>query len=230
MAPANTYTGYVIERDDNGVEYILRHSGDDPKKTLQYMLQGDLFSLVLFLESTSNIDTLIHYWHEIPRCTGARRLDYVLQSRALLMAFASNEHTPGHIIDKAVAGPNAYGDIYLGIEPNIIKRFVSHPNCTEEITAKRDEKIMRIGGFEQGEFDDLIAGVHRATVACMKDPELADRLRSVKEEKGTGSQRVMRFDPEDVAAVGADFVERNYVALFGVNYDETTGTFTGYAD
>lgn len=229
MSTAFNNLGYVIDKDDNGVEYIVHNSGDNPHRSIKKLLKEDLFSLVIFLENTDNSDTLSYYWHEIPRASLCA-LDYIAQSRALLLAFAYNKHTPESVISDAIGNINPYGDLYLGIEPNITDVFIEHHNCPQEAVKKFNERNERIGKREQEEFDALARDVARANAAYAKDDDLLNRMRSVKEERGLGLQRVMRFNKEDVEALGADYVRRNFVHLFGVEYNEKTGTFTGYID
>lgn len=231
--------GYTVVEDDSATGYLLEKKGEHidhdnlqqvAKRTLTTLLRGDLYSLVSFLEHTDHAKSLEFYWDAIPRCNRGARLDYLNQSRALLLAFAGNSHTSTRIIEEVLTEPSPYGDLYMGVEPDIARKFVDHPSCTDEIADKHKERTERFGGYTQQDFEDLIASESKATAAFMEDKDLLERMRNVREEDRGGLERVMRFNPRDVEKLGLDYVRRNFVRLFGATYNKTTGEFVGYID
>ena len=218
---------YPIVTTEEGIKHILLNEGAKPQPSLRFLLHNDFSTLVKFIENLDHAPTLEYYWD----CLKKENKDYFYHSRDLLFAFVSNTNTPTSIIENLVSKKSRFDDIYLGIEPEIIDMFANHNNSTEEIVQLAEQNYPPKDFGEKNPFDTWINRYNQAQQAFDKDPGLAQRLSSVKEQHSrVPSQRVMKFEPEDVEAVGADYLMRRYVFLFGAEINETTGVVTGYID
>lgn len=148
----------------------------------------------------------------------------------MLEAFASNSNTPREILENVLLNAVPYGEMYLGVEPEILDMFLDHPNSDSVLVREHKDRCSRMGEYSQGEFDELRALTEQAERAFEADPDLYERMRSVREVSISRTQKSKTFDPEDVEKVGVEYVYRNFVPLFGAEYDEKTGTFTGWID
>lgn len=217
---------YTTQQDDKGVEHIYTTPEKNDKQSIATLLNEDIYSLALFIHNAHNPQTLQFYWEEIPKAQ-INRLDYFTHGAALLTAFAENENTTYSIAKEVLAGkPTKYGDIWMGIEPDIKDKFLKLPCVDEKLKHKYHDKTAR---YSQQEFNDVYDNLAKAHVALANDPELKKRLRSVKEQHYGRGMRLMQFDPEDVEAVGLEYLYRYHIHLFGVEY-HGNGKVVGYID
>lgn len=224
-------TEYLVITDKPGNSTEQARMDNDPYKySLETAFSEDFDTLVDFIASTDNPQTLAHYWHAIPYAGRGYRIDYFTQSRPVLEAFASNSNTPREILENVLLNAVPYGEMYLGVEPEILDMFLNHPNSDRTLVEEYKDRCSRMGEHSQGEFDELQALTERAERAFEADPDLYERLRSVREASISRTQKSKTFNPEDVEKVGVEYVYRNFVPLFGAEYDEKTGTFTGWID
>lgn len=216
---------YPIITTPEGIKYILLNENSDPKPSLHFLLYNDLSTLVKFIENLEHAPTLEYYWFSLQE----KHKDYFVHSRDLLFAFVSNPNTPTSVIENLVSKKSKFDDIYLGIEPEVIDMFVNHNNSNEVVAQLAKKNYPDNPYAQQDSFDTWIDRYDHAQQAFNKDPELAQRLSSVKEQHTyLPSQRVKKFNPEDIQAVGADYLMRRYVSLFGAQLDESSGVVTGY--
>lgn len=217
---------YITQQDDKGVEHIYTTPETNDKKSIATLLNEDIYSLALFIHNAHNPQTLQFYWEEIPKAQ-INRLDYFTHGAVLLTAFAENENTPYSIAKEVLAGkPTKYGDTWMDIEPDIKDKFLKLPCVDENLKHEHHAKTAR---YSQQEFNDVYDKLAKAHVALANDPELKDRLRSVKEQHYARGMRLMQFDPEDVEAVGLEYLHRYHIHLFGAQY-RGNGEVVGYID
>ena len=217
---------YITQHDDKGVEHIYTTSEKNDKQSIATLLDEDIYSLALFIKNAHNPQTLQFYWEEIPKAK-ISHLDYFTYGAVLLTAFAENKNTPYSIAEEVLAGnPSQYGDIWMGIEPDIKDKFLKLPCVDEKLKHKYHAKKAR---YSQQDFNDVYDSLAKAYAALANDPELKNRLRSVKEQHYGLGMRLMQFDPEDVEAVGLEYLHRYHIHLFGVEY-HGNGKVLGYID
>lgn len=222
-------SNYVITTDENGIDYILTREGGHPRLSLATIMAHDISIMEKFLSTTENINSLNYYWSVIPDTFISRDLDYFQESSLILRAFASNPHTPQHIIKEVLLTETRYGDEELGIEPDVMDMFAYHDNSDIDLIRKYVDRVEH-RGIEQEDFLAAYNSLNNAMEAFQKDTELYSRIENVSPRHLEGTRYEMQFDPEDVRKIGQETFQRLFVPLFVTDYNEETGTFTGWIE
>lgn len=165
-----------------------------------------------------------------------------LKSYPVSEACVNNRNTPPEVLSSIAAAHLDDPIAPVGHGEKLQKMIEEHPQVNDKIREQmksyHDARVetQAVKDREYKEYNDKVqADFERAKVkadaAFKKDPKLQSRLDAVGEQWGdTGQERIMRFNPEDVKAVGEEYIMHRYVRLFGATYDEKTGIVKGYTD
>lgn len=148
MTGTNSTHEYTIQTNDKGIEYLLildepedaaslvRAYQNYPLYSYEVALSEDFDTLVQFIASTGNSDSLRYYWDNVFPANFFDPLDPVTQSVPLLRAYVSNPNTPRVILEEILLGSSLGGASSLDIEPEIIEQIVSYPNSDDGLREK----------------------------------------------------------------------------------------------
>lgn len=148
MVGTNSTHEYTIQANDEGIEYLLildepedvaslvRAYQNYPLYSYEVALSEDFDTLLQFIASTGNSDSLRYYWDNVLPANFFDPLDLVTQSVPLFRAYVSNPNTPYGILEEVLLGLSPYDASPLDIEPEIIDQIVSHPNSDDELKEK----------------------------------------------------------------------------------------------
>ena len=99
-------------------------------------MSEDFDTLVQFIATTGNSDSLRYYWDNIFPANFFDPLDPVAQTVPLLRAYVSNPNTPHGILEEVLLGSSPYSDSPLDIDPEILDLALAHPNADDELRKK----------------------------------------------------------------------------------------------
>ena len=148
MIGTNSTHEYTAETSDEGIEYLLildepedaaslvRAYQNYPLYSYEVALSEDFDTLVQFIASTGNSDSLRYYWDNILPANFFDPLDPVTQTVPLLRAYVSNPSTPRVILEEILLGLSPYGTSLLNMEPEILDQAMTHPNSDDELKEK----------------------------------------------------------------------------------------------
>lgn len=148
MIGTNSTHEYTAETSDEGIEYLLildepedaaslvRAYQNYPLYSYEVALSEDFDTLVQFIASTGNSDSLRYYWDNILPANFFDPLDPVTQTVPLFRAYVSNPSTPRVILEEILLGLPPYGASPLEIEPEILDLVLAHSNADKELKEK----------------------------------------------------------------------------------------------
>ena len=119
---------------------------------------------------------------------------------------------------------------YGGWTDDHYNAILSSPYASDDIKSKA-KRMQEDNSYRDGNARKFVEEDISAQKVIHDNPHFKESLSSVKETRPRGmnsSWRTMKFDPEVVKTVGEGYVMRNYVKLYGAEYNEKTGEVTGY--
>lgn len=148
MTGTNSTHEYTVKTSDEGIEYLLildepedaaslvRAYQNYPLYSYEVALSEDFDTLVQFIASTDNSDSLRYYWDNVFPANFFDPLDPVTQTMPLFRAYVSNPNTPRVILEEILLGSSLGDDSSLDIDPEILDQVMAHPNSDNELKEK----------------------------------------------------------------------------------------------